>query len=30
MSGSTTIRNYQNCVALNLSFVCQAPGAAAP
>jgi hypothetical protein len=25
MSGSTTIRNYQNCVALTLSFVCQAP-----
>ena len=30
MSGSTTIRNYQNCVALTLSFVCQAATAAAP
>ena len=30
MSGGTTIRNYQNCVALTLSFVCQAPSAAAP
>ena len=30
LSGGTTIRNYQNCVALTLSFVCQAPGAATP
>ncbi len=30
MSGGTTISNYQNCVALQLSFVCQAPSAAAP
>jgi hypothetical protein len=25
MSGGTTISSYQNCVALQLSFVCQAP-----
>ncbi len=25
MSGGTTISNYQNCLALTLSFVCQAP-----
>ena len=30
MSGGTTISNYQNCVALQLSFVCQAPSLAAP
>ena len=30
MSGGTTISNYQNCVALQLSFVCQAPSVAAP
>jgi hypothetical protein len=30
MSGGTTITNYQNCVALQLSFVCQAPSLAAP
>jgi hypothetical protein len=30
MSGGTTISNYQNCVALTLSFVCQAPSASAP
>ena len=30
MSGGTTISNYQNCVALQLSFVCQAPSAATP
>jgi len=30
MSGGTTISNYQNCVALTLSFVCQAPSTAAP
>jgi hypothetical protein len=30
MSGGTTISNYQNCVALTLAFVCQAPSVAAP
>jgi hypothetical protein len=30
MSGGTTIRNIQNCVALTLSFACQAPAAATP
>jgi hypothetical protein len=30
MSGGLTISNYQNCVSLTLSFVCQAPAAATP
>jgi hypothetical protein len=29
-SGGTTIHNYQNCLVLTLSFVCQAPSATAP
>ena len=30
ISGSTTISNYQSCVALTLQFVCQAPSTASP